>query len=98
MRYVALIDGKRGSYGVVVPDLPGCTSAGRTIDRAYRNAVEAVQIWVKDAVADGEKLPRPRSVEELRTDKEIAAALAAKLGTGSAQVVSTEVLDSDLLR
>jgi len=31
---------------------------------------------VKDAVADGEKLPRPRSVEELRTDKEIAAALA----------------------
>jgi predicted RNase H-like HicB family nuclease len=76
MRYVALIDGKRGSYGVVVPDLPGCTSAGRTIDRAYRNAVEAVQIWVKDAVADGEKLPRPRSVEELRTDKEIAAALA----------------------
>ena len=76
MRYVALIDGKRGSYGVVVPDLPGCTSAGRTIDRAYRNAVEAVQIWVKDAVADGEKLARPRSVEELRTDKEIAAALA----------------------
>jgi hypothetical protein len=29
---------------------------------------------------------------------EIAAALAAELGTGSAQVVSTEVLDSDLLR
>jgi predicted RNase H-like HicB family nuclease len=76
MRYVALIDGKRGSYGVVVPDLPGCTSAGSTIDRAYRNAVEAVQLWVKDALADGEKLPRPRSVEELRADKEIAAALA----------------------
>jgi hypothetical protein len=29
---------------------------------------------------------------------EIAAALAAELGTGSAQVMSTEVLDSDLLR
>jgi predicted RNase H-like HicB family nuclease len=74
MRYVALIDGKCGRYGVVVPHLPGRTSAGRTIDQVYRNAIEAVQLWVKDALADGEKLPRPRSVEELRADKEIAAA------------------------
>jgi hypothetical protein len=29
---------------------------------------------------------------------QIAAAFAAEFGTGSAQVVSTEVLDSDLLR
>jgi phage replication-related protein YjqB (UPF0714/DUF867 family) len=29
---------------------------------------------------------------------QIAATFAAELGTGSAQVVSTEVLDSDLLR
>jgi hypothetical protein len=29
---------------------------------------------------------------------QIPAAFAAELGTGSAQVVSTEVLDSDLLR
>jgi len=27
MRYIALVDGKAGAYGVVVPDLPGCTSA-----------------------------------------------------------------------
>jgi len=37
MRYVALVDGKKGAYGVVVPDLPGCTSAGKTIDAAYHN-------------------------------------------------------------
>ena len=40
-----------------------------------------------------------RGVTEQKFDLlEIAAALAAKLGTGSAQVLSTEVLDSDLLR
>ena len=40
-----------------------------------------------------------RGVTEQKFDLlEIAAALAAELGTGSAQVVSTEVLDSDLLR
>ena len=75
-RYVALIDGKRGAYGVVVPDLSGCTSAGKTTDQAYRNAIEAVRLWVEDAEADGEKLPRPRTLEALRADPEIAAALA----------------------
>src|SRR5437016_5126867 len=40
-----------------------------------------------------------RGVPEQELDLlQIAAAFAAELGTGSAQVVSTEVLDSDLLR
>jgi predicted RNase H-like HicB family nuclease len=50
MRYIALVDGKAGAYGVVVPDLPGCTSAGSTTDEALRNAVEAVRLWVEDAI------------------------------------------------
>jgi predicted RNase H-like HicB family nuclease len=75
MRYIALVDGKAGAYGVVVPDLPGCTSAGSTTDEALRNAVEAVRLWVEDAIDDGEVLPAPRSVEALRADPEIAAAL-----------------------
>ncbi len=75
MRYIALVDGKVGAYGVVVPDLPGCTSAGSTTDEALRNAVEAVRLWVEDALDDGEVLPRPRSVEALRADLDIAAAL-----------------------
>ena len=53
-RYIALIDGKKGAYGVTVPDLPGCTSAGKTTDEALRNAVEAVRMWAEDAAAQGE--------------------------------------------
>jgi predicted RNase H-like HicB family nuclease len=75
-RYVVLIDGKQGAYGVVVPDLPGCTSAGKTIDQAYRNAIEAVRLWVEDAEGSGEKLPRQRTLEALRADPGVAAALA----------------------
>jgi predicted RNase H-like HicB family nuclease len=59
-RYVALVDGRAGAHGVTVPDLPGCTSAGRTTDEALRNAVEAVRLWAEDAIADGEELPAPR--------------------------------------
>jgi predicted RNase H-like HicB family nuclease len=75
-RYVALVDGKAGAYGVTVPDLPGCTSGGSTTDEALRNAVEAVRLWAEDAVADGEELPQPRSAETLRADPEIAEAIA----------------------
>ena len=74
-RYFALLDGRKGAYGVVVPDLPGCTSAGRTPDEALRNAVEAVRLWADDARADGERLPKPRSLEALNADTEYQAAL-----------------------
>ena len=89
-RYVALIDGKAGAYGVVVPDLPGCTSGGRSIDAALRNAVDAVRLWAEDARADGETLPRARSIETLRRDPEIAAALVK----GAALAIIPLMLDA----
>jgi predicted RNase H-like HicB family nuclease len=89
-RYVALIDGKAGAYGVVVPDLPGCTSGGRSIDAALRNAVDAVRLWAEDARADGETLPRARSIETLRRDPEVAAALVK----GAALAIVPLVLDA----
>ena len=76
MRYVAIVDGFPGAYGVIVPDLPGCTSGGPTIDEALRNAVEAVTLWVEDAHADGETIPKPLPAEKLRRDPNVAAALA----------------------
>jgi predicted RNase H-like HicB family nuclease len=75
-RYVAIVDGTPGAYGVVIPDLPGCTSGGPTVDKALRNAVEAVTLWVEDARADGEKIPKPRPAEKLLNEPEVAAALA----------------------
>src|SRR6266849_7321683 len=88
-RYVALVDGKPGSYGVTVPDLPGCTSAAATTDEVLRRATDAVRLWAEDALADGEKLPKPRSIEALRADPEVAAALAK----GAALAIVPLVLD-----
>jgi predicted RNase H-like HicB family nuclease len=76
-RYIALVDGKPGAYGVVVPDLPGCTSGGKTVDAALRNAVEAARLWAQDARAEGEAMPRPRTIEAIRRDGKVAAALTA---------------------
>jgi predicted RNase H-like HicB family nuclease len=89
-RYIALVDGKVGAYGVVVPDLPGCTAMGKTTDEAVRNAIDAARAWAEDARADGDKLPYPRSIEALRKDREVAAALAG----GAALAVVPLMLDT----
>jgi len=75
-RYVALLDGRAGAYGVVVPDLPGCAAMGRTVEKALQNAVAAVRDWAEDAAADGEALPKPRPADRVRRDPDVAAALA----------------------
>ena len=75
-RYVALVDGHAGAIGVVVPDLPGCSSGGATIDEALRNAQEAVGLWVDEMLAQGGKVPAPRPLETAFADPEIAAALS----------------------
>jgi predicted RNase H-like HicB family nuclease len=89
-RYVALVDGKPGSYGLTVPDLPGCTSTAATTDEVLRRATEAVRLWAEDELADREKLPEPRSIEALRADPEVAAALAK----GVALAIVPLVLDA----
>lgn len=90
MRYVGFVDGREGAYGVVIPDLPGCTSAGKTVDAAYRNAIEAVRLWIEDALEDGEKLPRPRSLKEMLADREIRRTL----GTGAVLIMIPVVRDT----
>ena len=34
------------AFGVVVPDLPGCYSAGDTLDEAISGAEEAAAAWI----------------------------------------------------
>jgi predicted RNase H-like HicB family nuclease len=89
-RYVVLIDGKPGAYGIVVPELPGCTSGAATTDEALKNASEAIRLWAEVAMADDETVPKPRSAEQLRKDKDVARALAG----GAALAVVPLVLDS----
>lgn len=50
------------AYGVVVPDLPGCFSAGDTLDEAMLNAKEAIELWLEVAIDDGQVVPEPQSL------------------------------------
>ncbi len=57
-------------YGVTVPDLPGCFSAGNTFDDALINAEEAIECHVEGMLIDGEQIPSNKSVEVYKRKKE----------------------------
>jgi predicted RNase H-like HicB family nuclease len=53
-------------HGVVVPDLPGCFSAGDTLDEALTNAREAILLHLEGLLDDGQSFPKPSAIEQLR--------------------------------
>lgn len=63
MNYTVLIDGRKGAYGVVVPDLPGCTAMGATIEEALDNAAAAMRDWMEVTIDAGGVVPAPGAVE-----------------------------------
>jgi predicted RNase H-like HicB family nuclease len=86
-RYVALIDGKAGAYGVVFPDLPGCTAMGKTMDDALAHAAEALRDWTEITEEAGGKIPRPRALETLGRDPDVKRALAEGAGLATVPLV-----------
>lgn len=61
---------KKEAFGVVVPDLPGCFSAGDTTEEAFENARQAIEVHCEELAAEGKDLPTPRPISEWQADKE----------------------------
>ncbi|NNM85884.1 MAG: type II toxin-antitoxin system HicB family antitoxin [Phycisphaerales bacterium] len=69
MNYPVVIHKDRNSdYGVIVPDLPGCFTFGRTIDEALAMAKEAIELHIQGLVEEALTLPPPGKVERYRRD------------------------------
>ena len=75
--YVAIVEdaGPERAIGLWFPDLPGCFSAGDSVDEALLNASEAVSLYAESLAKEGRALPNPRTVSMLREDPELAADL-----------------------
>jgi predicted RNase H-like HicB family nuclease len=75
--YVAIVEdaGPDKAVGLWFPDLPGCFSAGDTVDEALLNATEAVALYAESLAREGRVLPDPRPVSVLRSDPEVASDL-----------------------
>lgn len=63
-------DGVR--YGVTVPDLPGCFSAGDTFDDALDSVLEAIDLHLEGMIEEGGDIPVPRAISEHRANADYA--------------------------
>ena len=69
MRYPIVIHHDEGSsYGVTVPDLPGCFSAGDTIEEALELAPEAIAGHIETLLMEGQPVPELRPLEIHQVD------------------------------
>jgi predicted RNase H-like HicB family nuclease len=67
MRYPIAIEtgGRHHAYGVVVPDLPGCFSAGDTLEEALTQAREAILLHLEGLLDEKRPLPQPSDLATL---------------------------------
>lgn len=70
MNYPVVIHKDKDSdYGVTVPDLPGCFSAGETMEEALENAHEAILCHAEGLMVDGEPVPSPTSIDNHKNNE-----------------------------
>jgi len=78
MRYPVVIHKDPDSdYGVTLPDLPGCFSAGETLDEALQEIVEAIECHLEGLLMDSEAVPTPQSVEDHHNNPDYAGGVWA---------------------
>ncbi len=61
---------EESGYGVTVPDLPGCFSAGDTLEETIQSAHEAVACHLEGLLMDGEPIPEKMSLEEHQANQD----------------------------
>ncbi|MDO4698266.1 MAG: type II toxin-antitoxin system HicB family antitoxin [Pasteurellaceae bacterium] len=68
MLYPLAIEKVSDGYVVAVPDVPGCYSAGDTLEEALLNSRQAIESHLELLVQDGEEIPQGTSIENHRHD------------------------------
>ena len=66
MKYVYIIEQPDdGSFSAYVPDLPGCTTCGDTVDEVRLNIKNSVESYLESLRDHNEPVPPPRSVMDV---------------------------------
>lgn len=87
MRYPVVVHkDPESDYGVTVPDLPGCFSAGETFDEALEQAVEAIETHLEGLLMDGEPVPPPHPIEYHQSNPQYAGGVWAVVSVDLAKL------------
>lgn len=77
MEYIAYLHkDAKSDYGVSFPDFPGCVTAGSSLEEARRMAAEALFFHIFGMRQDGDAIPEPSTLDNLRDDPAMKKAVA----------------------
>jgi len=87
MRYPVVIHkDEHSDFGVSVPDIPGCYSAGSTYDDALTNAIEAIECHLEGLLMDNEFLPVGTTIDQWINDEEFQGGVWAFIDIDLSQI------------
>ncbi len=61
MRYAVILEEGESSFGVYVPDLPGCVAISETKEEVLELIQEAIEFHIEGLREDGQPIPQPSS-------------------------------------
>lgn len=72
IHFPAIVEGgDKPGFGVFFPDLPGCVSAGETVQAAATNAEIALGLHLAGMIEDGETIPDPTPLDLIAADRDV---------------------------
>lgn len=84
--YVGVLDGSNDTWGVRIPDVPGCVGGGATPEAAIADATTALRDVMAYKRGEGIELPRASSIAEILG--------AGEVGDGETVILVPLVLDT----
>jgi len=73
MKFIVVLHTDDGSsYGVTVPDLPGCFSAGDSMEEALESVREAIDLHVETLIEDKVEIPVATAMSILQANPDYA--------------------------
>ena len=85
--YVGVIDESEGTWGVRIPDLPGCYGAGASAEDAIRDAASAAREWIEHQTGGAKALPPARTAGDILASGEL------DIAAGEAAVIIPVMID-----
>lgn len=87
MRYPVVIHkDEHSDYGVSVPDIPGCYSAGATYDEALTNVIEAIECHLEGLLMDNESIPVGSTIDHWINEEEFQGGVWAFIDIDLSQI------------
>lgn len=97
--YPAIVERAGTAYSVYFPDLPGCVSAGSTLDELFLNAEEALTGHLLVSAEYGDEVAPPSALDDIKVsvDDDVAALVLVRAELPGKSVRINITMDDGLI-